>query len=128
MSGCQGRSVTSFSPPPVLRCQGRSKAPVTRSSYHEGVEKKSQEVSGNILEESAKDVEWWERKKHRPRRKGLRIRSLWRCELVCGHTAFSLRSEPHEAKQRRMCESCGKRRVIRSSAQGRFAIPLKDFG
>lgn len=89
---------------------------------------KSQEVSGNILEESRDDVEWWERKKNRPRRKVIRIRSLWRCELVCGHTAFSLRSEPHEATQRRMCESCGKRRTIRSAVKVRFAVSGKYFG
>lgn len=41
-----------------------------------------------------------------PRRRRRVRRPLWRLELACGHTAFSLPNEPHQEGLARFCYAC----------------------
>lgn len=60
----------------------------------------------------------------RPRRpiRKYKIRGIWRLELDCHHTAYSLISEPHHEGFARFCYVCGQWVVILSSIESRFKV------
>ena len=64
----------------------------------------------------------------RPRRavRKYKIRGLWRLELACGHTAFSLISETHREGLARFCHSCDRYARILSSTESHFKVSDKE--